>query len=65
MPHMNTWSRLDRMYIMHNDSFLPEIIVDSLVAYGVVMSDHFSLIFEFSQCSMSSFSQITEIASKV
>ena len=45
------------MYIIHNDTFLPEI-VDISIAYGVVMSDHFPLIFEFSQCSMSSFSQI-------
>lgn len=41
--HHGTWSRLDRMYIMHDDLFLPEILqVD--VERQHVLSDHFPLV---------------------
>ena len=40
----DTWSRLDRMYVMHIEGFLPEIL-DISVFYGSIVSNHFPLIF--------------------
>ena len=50
----DTWSRLDRMYVMHIEGFLPEIL-DISVFYGSIVSYHFPLIFEFTHHSIRGF----------
>ena len=52
--YKDTWSRLDRMYVMHTEGFLPEIL-DISVSYGSIVSDHFPLIFEFTHHSIRGF----------
>ncbi len=52
--YVSTWSRLDRMYVMHSMGFLPEIL-DISVSYDLVLSDHFPLVFEFVHQSVDSF----------
>ena len=44
--YTSTWSRLDRIYIMHTDSFLPDIL-DISISHDLVLSDHFPLVFDF------------------
>ena len=53
--YRTTWSRIDRMYIMHDDIFLPEML-DISVAYDMTMSDHFPLVFDFDHQSVKQFS---------
>ena len=48
MQYRHTWSRLDRMYVMHDESFLPELLHVS-VLQDVVSSDHFPLCFEINK----------------
>ena len=43
--HRETWSRLDRMYVMHNDSFLPSSL-NMKVLHDVATSDHFPICLE-------------------
>ena len=45
--HRQTWSRLDRMYVMHNDSFLPTSL-HMKVLQDVATSDHFPVCLEVS-----------------
>ena len=52
--YTSTWSRVDRMYIMHTDSFLLEIL-DISISYDLVLSDHFPLVFEFAHQSIDLF----------
>ena len=40
--HRHTWSRLDRMYVMHNDSFLPPTL-HMKVLQDVATLDHFAV----------------------
>ena len=55
--YRSTWSRLDRMYIMHNDDFLPEVL-DISILYSMTMSDHFPLLFELHQQPIHLFSRL-------
>ena len=41
----STWSRLDRIYIMHDERFLPEVLIMQ-VYRGIASSDHFPVILE-------------------
>ena len=43
--HRSTWSRLDRIYIMHDDTFLPEFLTMQ-VYRGIGSSDHFPVVLE-------------------
>ena len=43
--HRQTWSQLDRMYVMHNDSFLPTSL-HMKVLQDVGTSDHFPISLE-------------------
>ena len=52
--YKDTWSRLDQMYVMHTEGFLPEILNIS-VSYGSIVSDNFPLIFEFTHHSIRGF----------
>ena len=45
--YVSTWSRLDRMYVMHNVRFLPEVLDISSSYIDLVLSDHFPLVFDF------------------
>ena len=48
MQYKETWSRLDRMYVMHDESFLPEMLNMSIMQ-EVVTSNHFPICFEFNK----------------
>ena len=49
MQYKETWSRLDIMYVMHDESFLPEMLNMSIMQ-EVVTSDHFPILcFEFNK----------------
>ena len=46
----STWSRLDRIYIMHDERFLPEVLIMQ-VYRGITSSDHFLVILECTHTS--------------
>ena len=49
MQYKETWSRLDRMYVMHDiESFLREMLNMSIMREDVT-SDHFPICFEFNK----------------
>ena len=48
MQYKETWSRLDGMYVMHDESFLAEMLNMSIMQ-EVVASYHFPICFEFNK----------------
>ncbi|MCO5594133.1 hypothetical protein L7F22_048154 [Adiantum nelumboides] len=43
--YTSTWSRLDRIYIMYDDFFLPEVLTMTVECHHV-LSDHFPVVFQ-------------------
>ena len=43
--HRSTWSRLDRIYIMHDETFLPSLLTMQ-VYRGIGLSDHFPIVLD-------------------
>ena len=54
IQYKDAWSKLDRMYAMHTEVFLLEIL-DISMSYGSIISYNFPLIFEFTHHSIRAF----------
>ena len=57
--YRSTWSRLDRIYIMHDDTFLPEFLTMQ-VYRGVGSSDHFPVVLECTHQNVDGFRSLLE-----
>ena len=55
--YRSTWSRLDRIYIMHEDVFLPEVLTMQ-VYRGIASSDHFPVVLECTHQAVDGFKSL-------
>ena len=59
--HMHTWSRLHRVYVIHDESFLPELIHMSAMQ-DVISYDNFPICLELSNHAIEMYKSLLEKA---